>query len=65
MGVVKDLIVETPHVAVPSDKRVDIIAISTIRMIANGKMCLSEFETPDEVGQALAILAMERLDGPY
>jgi len=64
MGEVKDLIAETPHVAVPTEKRIDILAISTIRMIANGKMCISEFERPGEVAQALAVLAMEGLDGP-
>lgn len=65
MGKIIDLTDEAPHVAVPTEKRVDIIAISTIRMIANGKMVLSEFEKPDEVGQALAVLAMEGLDGAY
>lgn len=63
MGEVISLEQNSDHVVIATDEAVNVLAVSSIRMIATGKICISEFESPDKIGQALAVLAMESIDG--
>lgn len=48
-----------PHVVVNNEDRAIVIGIDKIKRIALGETSIAEFDDPELISQALALLAME------
>lgn len=57
-------VVELPrrHVTVVTNSAVNVLSVDDIRSIAYGKTSISEFENPESMAQALAVIALEYVD---
>lgn len=62
MGEVVSIKSAKPHIVINCGSCISVICIDDIRRLANGEYSLSEFDSPDVLAQALAVMALEFLE---